>query len=152
MIRCDKTKTVHFLCWMTASTIAITMIFLSRSTTIACVIYYAPLLSRLARNMTDSPWGFASAFDQGLREIEWNWMKFTYLWISQVINNWYGQWIPSHTRWIAMACHSYSMLRLSETKLSEDTQSGSSQVRFWWRRGVFQIEPRIKSGYTCTLW
>ena len=85
MIRCDKTKTVHFLCWMTAS-IAITMIFLSRSTMIACVIYYVPLLSRLARNMTDSPWGFGSAFDQGLREIEWNWMKLTYLWISQLIS------------------------------------------------------------------
>ena len=28
---------------------------------------------------------------------------------------------------------SHAMLRFSETKLSKDTQTGSSQVRFWWR-------------------
>ena len=42
-----------------------------------------------------------------LNEIEWNWIKLTYLWISQLISTNYtgtaNGSMPSHTSWIAMA-------------------------------------------------
>ena len=91
MIRCDKTKTVHFLCWMTAST---NCHYNDRSPglqwSLAWFIMYHCYHGSLGiwRTRPEDLLLLLIRGSEKLNEIEWNWMKLNEIeWNSRISVN-----------------------------------------------------------------